>query len=136
MQSISSRIWSRVAVSISCNDNNYTMGRKGYGAFSFLLHPCMHAVMKLSNDGDEFFRAAIFCHDFPNAVTAEHVRCFGQINISRVEVSILFLTLLLQLSCSKHHVNSPMFLMEATLTLHLESMFKMAVDAYQFPFCL
>ena len=28
--------------------------RKGYGAFPVVLHPCMHTVMKLSNDGDEF----------------------------------------------------------------------------------
>ena len=27
---------------------------KGYGAFSIVLYPCMHAVMKLYNDGDEF----------------------------------------------------------------------------------
>ena len=26
MQSVSSRIWTRVAVSISCNDNQYTTG--------------------------------------------------------------------------------------------------------------
>ena len=29
MQSVSSRIWTRVAVSISYDDNHYTMGYKG-----------------------------------------------------------------------------------------------------------
>ena len=80
---------------------------KGYGAFSVVLPPCMHAVMKLSNDGDGFFGTAVFCHDSPKAVSTECVKCLGQINISWVEVRVLFLTLLLQLSCSKHHVNSP-----------------------------
>ena len=82
---------------------------RGYGEFSFVLHPCMHTTMKLSNDGDEFFRAAVFCHDSPRTVSADHVKYLAQINISRVLVSVLFLTLLLQLSCSKHHVNSHSF---------------------------
>ena len=91
--------------------------RKGYGDFSIVLHSSMHAVMELSNDGDEFFGAAVFCYDSPKAVSADPVKCLGQINISRVEVSALFLTLLLQLSCSKYHINSPTFLTEAELTL-------------------
>ena len=73
--------------------------------------------MKLSKDGDEFFGAAVFCHDSPKGVPADRVKCLGQINISRVEVSLLFPTLLLQMSCSKYHVNSPTFLTEAALTL-------------------
>ena len=51
----------------------------------------MHAVMKLSNDGDEFFGVAVFCHDSPKVVSADHVKCLGQ--ISRVKVNVLFLTL-------------------------------------------
>ena len=70
---------------------------KDYRAFSVVLHPCMHAVMKLSNDGDEFFGATIFCQDSPKAVSADYVKYLGQININREEVSVLFLTLLLQL---------------------------------------
>ena len=54
----------------------------GYGAFSVVLHPCMHAIRKLSNDGDEFLGAAVFCHDSPKAISAEHVKCLGQINMS------------------------------------------------------
>ena len=65
----------------------------------------MHTIMKLSNDGDEFFGAAVFCHDPPKAVSADYVKCLGQINIRRVEVSVLFLTLLLQqTSCQQSHV--------------------------------
>ena len=33
---------------------NLICNRKVYGAFSIVLHPCMHAIMKLSSDGDEF----------------------------------------------------------------------------------
>ena len=97
--------------------HNPICDEKGYGAFSVVLHPCMRTVMKLSNDGDEFFGAVVFCHDSPKAVPADNFKCLGQINISRVEVSILFLTLLLHLSYSKHHTNSPTFLTKAALTL-------------------
>ena len=55
----------------------------------------MHTVMKLSNDGDEFFGAVVFCDDFPKAVSADRVKRLGQININRVEVSGLFITLFL-----------------------------------------
>ena len=89
----------------------------GYGTFSFVLHPCMHTVMELSNDGDEFFGAALFCHDSPKAVSGDHVKCLGQMNIGRVEVNVLFLILLLHLSCRKHRVNCRTFLTEAALTL-------------------
>ena len=109
---------------------NMILKRVGWGR----THPCLTpfvtrkasqlsplsltlAVMKLSNDDDEFFGAAVFCYDSPKAVSADRVKCSGQINISRVEVSVLFLTLFLQLSCSKHHVNSPTFLTEVALTL-------------------
>ena len=78
---------------------------KGYRAFSIVLHPCMHAIMKLSNDGDEFFRAAVFCYDSPKDISADFVKCLGQINISQVEVSVLFLPLFCQLTlCQQSHV--------------------------------
>ena len=86
---------------------------KSYRAFFVVLHPCMHAVMKLSDDGDEFFGAAVFCHDSPKSGSADHVKCLDQISISRVEVNVLFLTLILQRSCSKYYVISPTFLREA-----------------------
>ena len=90
---------------------------KGYETFSVVLHPFMRTVMKLSNDGHDFFGAAVFCYDSSEAVSVDHVKCLGQINISRLEVSVLFLTLLWHLSCSRHHVNSLTFLTEASLTL-------------------
>ena len=52
--------------------------------------PCIHAVMKLSKDGDGFFGTTVFCYDFPKAISADHVKCLGQINISRLVVSVLF----------------------------------------------
>ena len=42
---------------------NPTCDGKIYGALSVVLHSCMHTIIKLSKDGDEFFGAAIFCHD-------------------------------------------------------------------------
>ena len=51
-----------------------------------------------NNEGDEFFRAAVFCHDSPKAAFANLVKCFGKINISRVEVGILFLNFLTTVS--------------------------------------
>ena len=100
---------------------------KGSGAFSLVLHPCMHVTMKLSNNGDEFFRTAIFCYDSPKAIFADSVKCLGQINISRVEVSVLFLTLLLQLTLSQQsHVPY-----RSRIDSTGESMFKMVVEAIQ-----
>ena len=67
----------------------------------------MYAVIKLSKDGVEFFRAAVFYHDSPRAISADHVKCLGLINISRVEVSVRFQTLLLQQTpCQQSHVPS------------------------------
>ena len=70
--------------------------------------------MKLLIDGDEFFGAAVLFRNSRKAVSSNLVRCLGQINISRVEVSILFLTLLLQLTPSQqsyvpygNHIDSP-----------------------------
>ena len=64
----------------------------------------MHAVIKLSNDGDEFFRTAIFCQDSPKVFSAESVKCLGQININRVEVSVLFLIAVWQQTpCQQSH---------------------------------
>ena len=61
---------------------------KGYGVFSVVLHYCMHAVMKLSNDCDEFLRVAIFFHDSQVAVAAYRFKRFSQINISRGQCSV------------------------------------------------
>ena len=38
MQSVSSRIWTRVAVSISCDDNHYTTGTYSFIKFILLLN--------------------------------------------------------------------------------------------------
>ena len=67
----------------------------------------LHTVMKLSNNGDDFFEAAVFYHDSIKAVSADHVKCLSQINISRIEVSVLFRTLLLQQTPSQQfHVHN------------------------------
>ena len=78
---------------------------------------CMQVVMKLSNDGDELFGTSLLCDDSLKPVAADHVKCLGQININRIEVSVLSLTLLLELSCSKHYLKSSTFLTEAIFPL-------------------
>ena len=81
---------------------------KGYGTFSFApLHVYRHEIVWRRW---WIFRGGRILPWFSKAVSADHVKYLGQINISRVDVSVLFLTLLLQLSCSKHYVNSPTFL--------------------------
>ena len=66
---------------------------------------CTLACMP-SNISDEFFGVAVFCLDSPRAVSADCVKCLGQINIGRVEVSVLFLTLLLQQTpCQQSYVH-------------------------------
>ena len=82
---------------------------KGYGAFFIVLHPCMNAVMKLSKNGDEFFRAAIFCNDSP-----KHHFCWpcqmpwsDQHKSSRGQCSVpdtSFETVLQQTPCQQSHV--------------------------------
>ena len=39
MQSVSSRIWTRIAVSISYDDNHYTMGTSNLGLFNANIVP-------------------------------------------------------------------------------------------------
>ena len=82
---------------------------KGCGAFFIVLRSCMHAVMKLSNDGDEFFGAAVFYHDSPKDVSVDHVKCLGQINkkSNRGQCSVLdifLVTVLQQTPCQQSHV--------------------------------
>ena len=42
MQWASSRIWTRVAVSISCKDNHYTTGRKESRKGAYVINPIKH----------------------------------------------------------------------------------------------
>ena len=43
MQSVSSKIWTRIAVSISHDDNHYTMGTSNFFFFNvFILDPKRH----------------------------------------------------------------------------------------------
>ena len=63
--------------------------------------------MKLSDDGGEFVRASVLSHDSPKAISTDGVKGRGQIDKGGLQVSILFLTFLLELSGSEHHVDSP-----------------------------
>ena len=48
MQSVSSRIWTRVAVFISYDDNDYTTGTSGKDGRRFLSH--LEAVVEANED--------------------------------------------------------------------------------------
>ena len=58
------------------------------------------------------------CHDFPHSLAVDSVKGLCQVYKLYVEISILFLTLFLELPCSKrHHVGSFTALPEAIRTL-------------------
>ena len=61
--------------------------------------------------------------DFPEALSTHGIKGLGQIDVGRVQVNNLFLTLLLKLSSSKDHVDSPAFSTEAALALRWETLF-------------
>ena len=73
--------------------------------------------MELTYDGDEPCWAAVLRHYSPQTLSTNSVEGLGQIDKGGVQVIVLFLTLLLQLPGSKHHVDSPAILPEATLAL-------------------
>ena len=73
--------------------------------------------MELTYDADELCWAAVLRHYSPQTLFTNSVKGLGQIDKGGVQVSVLFLTLLLKLLSSKHHVNSPAILPETTLTL-------------------
>ena len=81
--------------------------------------------MKLANDGGELSGAAIFRHDFPESFSADRIKRFGQINVGGVQVGVLFLTFLLELPGSKHHVDRPTFFPEAALTFRQKAFLQM-----------
>ena len=87
--------------------------------------------MELPDNIDEFSRASIFCHDFPEPVSAYRVKRFCQVDVGRIEVNVLFLTLFLELSCCEDHVNRPPFFAETTLTLRKKDLLQMVIEAIQ-----
>ena len=72
--------------------------------------------MKLSDDSDEFVKASVLSHDSPKAISADGVKGLGQNDKGGVQVSVLFMTFLLELSGSEHHVDSPTIFPETKLT--------------------
>ena len=87
--------------------------------------------MELSDNGDELPRAAILCHDLPEALSADSVKRLGQIDVGGEQVGVLFLALLLELSCRKHHVDCSTFFPEATLTLGKEILLQVSYQAVE-----
>lgn len=81
-------------------------------------------IVQLSNDGDDFYWASVLRIDSPKALSADSVKSLGQVDVSGVQVRVLFLTLLLQLTCSEHHVDCTAILPEAALTLGQEAILK------------
>lgn len=78
--------------------------------------------MQLSNDGDKFNMVSVLRHDSPKALSDDSVKSLSQIDVSGVQVGVLvlYLTLLMQLTCRKHYVDCTAILPEAALTLGQE----------------
>lgn len=68
--------------------------------------------------------ASVLRHDSPKALFADSVKSLGQIDVSGVQVGVLFLKLVLQLTCNEHHVDCTEILPEAALTLGQEAILK------------
>lgn len=66
----------------------------------------------------------MLCHDSPKALSADIVKSLGQIDVSGIQVGVLFLTLLLQLTSSEHRVDCSAILPEGPLTLRQEAITK------------
>ena len=90
-----------------------------------------HSIVELSDDGDELSWASVLHHDFPKTLSTNSVKGLGQIDIGGVQVDILFLTFLLKLSCSKHHVDSPASFPETALAFRWETFFKVRNETIQ-----
>lgn len=69
-------------------------------------HSGSHAIVKGFDDVDKLVRTAKFSQKFPQAVAADSVECFGEIDEYQVKVFLLFTAFFLQLSGRKYHVDS------------------------------
>ena len=61
--------------------------------------------LELPHNCYELGRTAKLRHNFPKNLTTDCIKCFGKFNKGHVEVHVLFLTLLLKLSCYEDHVS-------------------------------
>jgi hypothetical protein len=73
--------------------------------------------VELPQHVNELVRASKLSHDLPQPFATDGVECFSKVNKRRVEISVLFLALFLELAGGKNHVNRPTTFSEATLTL-------------------
>ena len=73
MQSVSSRIWTRVAVSISDDDNHYISGTSTSSKFYLLTHPIL---AKTKNQILIFFFAYQNCEPPPHTHTSQFLFFF------------------------------------------------------------
>ena len=86
--------------------------------------------MELSDYAEKLVRTAKLSHALPDPFTTDGVKDFGQIDEGRAEVSVLFLALLLELTCSRY-VNCSTTFSEATLPLWQTSIFQVLSDAVE-----
>ena len=63
--------------------------------------------MELTHNGEKLCWAAVLRHYSPQTLSTNSVKGLGQTDKGGVQVTVLFLTLLLKLPGSKHHVDSP-----------------------------
>ena len=69
---------------------------------AIMLDSC---ILELPRHWYELGRTAKLCHNVPKSLTTDCAKCFGKVNKGLVEVPILFLALLLKLSCCEDHAN-------------------------------
>ena len=86
---------------------------------------------RIPDQSYEPIRAAKLVNDFQQPIMANSVKGLGQVHKGHVEAEILFRTLLMQLSCSKHHVNSSTALLKAILTLQQQALLKVLCQMVQ-----
>ena len=79
--------------------------------------PWLAAIMELFHHGDELPWAAVIVQDPPHTFTTYSVEGLGQVEVGGEHVGILYLTFLLKLLCSEHHVYGPVLFPESTLAL-------------------
>ena len=67
MQSVSSRIWTRVALSISCDDNHYTTGTSGLFHIGFQTFVVLcQAYQRFLNDLDNVIATGVDTYILPS----------------------------------------------------------------------
>ncbi|BHF81825.1 Peptidyl-prolyl isomerase cwc27 [Sparganum proliferum] len=90
-----------------------------------------HAILELTHHLSESFATVEFLLDFPQYFTIHRVEGFRQIHESGVQVGLLLLTLLLQLTCDEDNVRGSTMTAKAALTFRQKTMFQVVGQAVE-----